>query len=142
MNILDFEVSANEFFDYETVQKVWGKETDISVMFENKKTGKQIDKGKVSLRGIVRPLGLKLRHVEENRAAIEKAVMAANIEGLTESDLKTLEINWVLFIYFVDVEECELSIYLGSQTDVLDGAEIAVTIQNDNTLFVEDELVF
>lgn len=138
MNILDFEESENEFFDYETVQKVWGKETDISVTFENKEPGKKLDKDELSLRGIVRQLGLKLRFVEENRAAIEKAVMAANIEDLTESDLKTFDINWALFNFFVDVEEYELYLYLGSQTGVLDGAEIVVTVHNDNALTFDD----
>lgn len=46
--------------------------------------------------------------------------------------MKTFEINRALFVFFVDVEECELYLYLGSQTDVLDGTEIAVTVHNDN----------
>lgn len=138
MNILDFEESENEFFDYETVQKVWGKETDISVTFENKEPGKKLDKDELSLRGIVRQLGLKLRFVEENRAEIERVILAANIEGLTESDLKMFDINWALFNFFVDVEEYELYLYLGSQTGVLDGAEIVVTVHNDNALTFDD----
>lgn len=138
MNILDFEESENEFFDYETVQKVWGKETDISVTFENKEPGKKLDKDELSLRGIVRQLGLKLRFVEENRAEIERVILAANIEGLTENDLKTFDINWALFNFFVDVEEYELYLYLGSQTGVLDGAEIVVTVHNDNALTFDD----
>lgn len=138
MNIMDFEESENEFFDYETVQKVWGKETDISVTFENKEPGKKLDKDELSLRGIVRQLGLKLRFVEENRAEIERVILAANIEGLTESDLKTFDINWALFNFFVDVEEYELYLYLGSQTGVLDGAEIVVTVHNDNALTFDD----
>lgn len=32
MNILDFKES--EFFYYETMQKVWGRETEITVIFE------------------------------------------------------------------------------------------------------------
>lgn len=138
MNILDFEESESDYFDYDTVQKVWGKDTDISVVFDNKELGKGLDKDEISLRGVVRLLGSKLKFVEENRAAIEKTVMSANIENLTENDLKMLDLNWALFTYFVDEGECELYLYLESETDVLDGEEIAVTVHNDNTVTVDD----
>lgn len=137
MNILDFEESSNVFFDYETVQKVWGKDADITVSFENY-NDKKPKADEVSLRGIVRLLSDKLKFVEENRAAVEDVVAAEDIEELSESDIKSLKINWVLFIYFVDIEKCELTLYLEPQTDVLDGAEIAVVVNDDNSLTVDD----
>lgn len=140
MNILDFEESGSEFFEYETVQRVWGKDTEISVTFENKELKKGVDEDEVSLRGIVRLLSAKLRFVEENRSEVEKTILAANIEGLTENDISSLDVNWALFIYYADIAECELFLYLEPKTDVLDGAEIAVTVHNDNALTF-DEIV-
>lgn len=136
MTILDFEKSEN--FDYDTVQTVWGGDVDISVVFDNKELGKSLDKEEINLRGIVRLLSAKLKFIEENRDVINSAVLSADIKGFTDEDLKTLDISWILFTSFVDTGDCELYLYLASETDVLDGAEIAVTVHDDNTVTVDD----
>lgn len=138
MTILDFSKSKTDCFDYDTVQRVWGGDVDISVVFDNKELGKSLDKEEINLRGIVRLLSAKLKFVEDNRSAVNAAVLSADIEGFAEGDLKTLYISWMLFTSFVDTGTCELYVYLASETDVLDGAEIAVTVHNDNTITFDD----
>lgn len=136
MTILDFEES--ESFEYDTVQKVWGGDVRISVTFENEERFERLEKEEFNLRGVVRPLSARLKFVEENRDAINAAVLSANIEGFSEEDLKTLNISWMLFISFVDTGKRELLVYLESDTDVLDGAEIALTVYDDNTVTFDD----
>lgn len=136
MNILDFEES--ESFEYDTVQKVWGSDVRISVTFENEERFERLEKEEINLRGVVRPLSERLKFVEENRDAIDAAVLSANIEGFSEEDLKTLNITWMLFVSFVDTGNRELIVYLESDTDVLDGAEIALTVYDDNTVTFDD----
>ncbi len=138
MTILDLKESENAFSDYDVKQMVWGKDTDISVVFDNMELEKSPDKDKISLRGVVRQLGDKLKFVEENRSAVNAAIMSAEIENITEDDLRTLEIAWIMFTSFVDTGECELYLYLESTTDMLDGEEIAVTVHNDNTVTFDD----
>lgn len=138
MTILDFEVSENDSFDYDTVQKVWGRDVDIYVLFTDEKHRELMDKEDIDLRGMVRQLSAKLKVVEENRDAVNAAVLSANIEGFSEDDLKTLVIDWILFLSYVDTGNCELCVYLGTEPDVLDGAEIAVFVHSNNTIAFDD----
>lgn len=138
MTILDFEPSENDYFDYDTVQRVWGGDVDISVVLDNKALGKSLDAEDAGLRGFVRRLGAMLRFLEDNRAAVEEAVITADIEDFAVDDVKTLYISWMLFTVFADTGESELYVYLASAADVLDGAEIAVAVHDDFTVTFDD----
>lgn len=138
MNILDFNESEQKWFDYDTVQMVWGNDIEIFVVFEVKEREDELKPEERNLRGVVRPLAEKLKFVEENRKIIEETVAEADIEGLTVDDLKSLSITWILFTKYVDTGEFELYIYFGFDSDTTDDAEIAVTINNDNTITVDD----
>lgn len=135
MNILDFNESDKQWVDYETVQKVWGDDIEISVVFELEEREEELEPEEINLKGVVRPLAEKLKFVEENREIINKAIAEADIEGFTEDDWKSLFITWILFTKYVDTNECELYIYFGFDHDE---SEIAVTINNDNTVTVDD----
>ena len=138
MNILDFNESEQKWFDYDTVQKVWGNDIEIFVVFEVQEREDELKPEERNLKGVVRPLAEKLKFVEENRKIIEETVAEADIEGLTVDDLKSLSITWILFTKYVDTDECELYLYFGFDPDTTDDAEIAVTINNDNMITVDD----
>lgn len=99
MTVLDFIELDSEFLDYRTVQRLWGEDAAISVSVENEDPKNRLGKEQKSLRGVMRPLGAKLKIVEENRAAINSVIMSAGIEGFSEADLKTLTFSWLLFVF-------------------------------------------
>lgn len=138
MNILDFHKSEEPWFSYDTVQRVWGEDIEINVVFDNAKDVTRLNPEEISLRGIIRPLAEKLKFVEENRKIIEETIAEADIEGLTVDDLKLLSITWILFTKYVDTGEFELYLYLGFGSDTTDDSEIVVMINNDNTVTVDD----
>lgn len=136
ITILDFEQSKSNSIDYDTVQKVWGENVKISVVLkEGFKLG--VDEKEKMLRSYLRVISAKLKFVEENRGAINAAILSSDIAGFSEEDLKALYINWALFVSFADTGDCELYVYPASEADAPDGREIAVTVFNDNTLRVE-----
>lgn len=138
MNILDFNKSEEPWFSYDTMQKVWGEDIEINVVFDNAEDERELSQEDMNLRGVVRPLAEKLKFVEENRKIIEETVAEADIEGLTVDDLKSLYITWILFTKYVDTGEFELYLYLGFGSDTTDDSEIVVIINNDNTVTVDD----
>lgn len=138
MNILDFNKSEEPWFSYDTMQKVWGEDIEINVVFDNAEDERELSQEDMNLRGVVRPLSEKLKFVEENRKIIEETVAEADIEGLTVDDLKSLYITWILFTKYVDTGEFELYLYLGFGSDTTDDSEIVVIINNDNTVTVDD----
>lgn len=138
MNILDFNKSEEPWFSYDTMQKVWGEDIEINVVFDNAEDERELSQEDMNLRGVVRPLAEKLKFVEENRKIIEETVAGADIEGLTVDDLKSLYITWILFTKYVDTGEFELYLYLGFGSDTTDDSEIVVIINNDNTVTVDD----
>ncbi len=138
MNILDFEELDNSAFNYRTVQKVWGDETEINVAFENEVAFDPPKERDINLRGVIRPLWEKLKFVEENRSAINEAIVAANLKVFSADDLKKIELCWALLVYFSDTGNCELTLYLNSAPDLFDDEDIAVTICVDGSLTVED----
>lgn len=108
ITILDFEQSKSNSIDYDTVQKVWGENVKISVVLkEGFKLG--VDEKEKMLRSYLRVISAKLKFVEENRGAINAAILSSDIAGFSEEDLKALYINWALFVSFADTGDCELT---------------------------------
>lgn len=145
MNILDFVESDSRFDDYYVYETVWGKETLINVIVENENDGEKPELEGYNVGKLIRPLKQKLNFVENNRALIEKTIMDTirdeefeDLDDLTDEDLKTLYIDEMLYSYFKDTGNCELGLYLISETDCLDGGTLILTVYNDNTVELED----
>lgn len=145
MNILDFVESDSRFDDYYVYETVWGKETLINVVVENENDDEPPELDGFNVGKLIRPLKQKLDFVENNRALIEKTIMDTirdeefeDLDDLTDEDLKTLYIDEMLYSYFKDTGNCELGLYLISETDCLDGGTLILNVNNDNTVELED----
>lgn len=145
MNILDFVESDSRFDDYYVYETVWGEETLINVIVENENDGEKPELEGYNVGKLIRPLKQKLNFVENNRALIEKTIMDTirdeefeDLDDLTDEDLKTLYIDEMLYSYFKDTGNCELGLYLISETDCLDGGTLILNVNNDNTVELED----
>lgn len=145
MNILDFVESDSRFDDYYVYETVWGKETLINVVVENENDDEPPELDGFNVGKLIRPLKQKLNFVENNRALIEKTIMDTirdeefeDLDDLTDEDLKTLYIDEMLYSYFKDTGNCELGLYLISETDCLDGGTLILNVNNDNTVELED----
>lgn len=145
MNILDFVESDSRFDDYYVYETVWGKETLINVIVENENDDEPPELDGFNVGKLIRPLKQKLDFVENNRALIEKTIMDTirdeefkDLDDLTDEDLKTLYIDEMLYSYFKDTGNCELGLYLISETDCLDGGTLILNVNNDNTVELED----
>lgn len=145
MNILDFMESDSRFDDYYVYETVWGEETLINVIVENENDGEKPELEGYNVGKLIRPLKQKLNFVENNRALIEKTIMDTirdeefeDLDDLTDEDLKTLYIDEMLYSYFKDTGNCELGLYLISETDCLDGGTLILNVNNDNTVELED----
>ncbi len=148
MNILDFMESDSRFDDYYVYETVWGKKTLINVVVENENDDELPEFDGFNVGKLIRPLKQKLVFVENNRALIEKTIMDAisneenefleDIDGISGEELKTLYIDEMLYSYFDDTGNCELGLYLVSDTDCLDGGTLILNVKNDNTVELED----
>lgn len=138
MNILDIKEADSQFDDYCVWETVWNKKTLINIVVENENDYEKPDLEGFNVGKLIRPLKKKLDFVEQNRALIEDVIMREEIEDFSSDDLKTLYIDEFFFSYCSDTGNCELGIYLESETDCLDGGTLILAINTDNEISFED----
>lgn len=138
MNILDIKETDSKWDDYYVWETVQNRETRIVIVLDNENDDEPLDLESFNVGKLIRPLRKKLDFVEQNRALIDDVILRGEIEDFTADDLKTLYIDEMFFQYYVDTGNCELVLYMTSETDCLDGGTVIVGINVDNEVTFDD----
>lgn len=138
MNILDIKETDSKWDDYYVWETVQNRETRIVIVLDNENDDETLDLENFNVGKLIRPLRKKLDFVEQNRALIDDVILRGEIEDFTADDLKTLYIDEMFFQYYVDTGNCELVLYMTSETDCLDGGTVIVGIDVDNEVTFDD----